>query len=588
LKYHRFEIAIDPAVSYISGSVTSYFQVVQPSVSQINFDLNVALTVDSVMYHSVAISFAQTAENTLNITLPSSLVMNQLDSISVYYHGNPPEGQGFGSFIKSTHNGTPIIWTLSEPFGAKEWWPCKNDLSDKIDSVDMIVTTPQQYRAASNGMLVSETQQGSKKTYHWKHRYPIAAYLIAVAVTDYSVFSVYAPVNGKNIEVLNYVFPESLTDAQTNIPNIIPVLQLYDSLFAPYPYLNERYGHAQFGWGGGMEHQTMTFLIDFGLELMAHELAHQWVGDMITCGNWHEIWLNEGFATYWTGLTFENLYSPYDWKTWKTNQIENITSQPGGSVYCSDTSSVSRIFDGRLSYAKGGMILHMLRWVIGDSAFFQGMRNYLSDNLLKYSYACSDDFITHMEAASGKSLTGFFNDWLYGEGYPTYSIHCTSMQNNDIQVSISQTQSHSSVSFFEMPVALKFKNDTQDTTIVFDNTFSGQTFVVNPGFMPDSVFFDPDQWLVAKLESLTLGISDGQTISNHISVFPVPVHNELQLSFDGISVESVEITDITGRLLLHTEYQKTPEKSTFDCSAFKNGVYVLKIQTGQNAFIKNF
>lgn len=588
LKYHRFNIAIDPAVSYISGSVTSYFQIVQPSVSQISFDLSSAMTVDSIKYHSSLLAFAQAANNTLNVTLPSPLTLNQVDSVSVYYHGNPPYGEGFGSFIQTTHNGTPIIWTLSEPYGAKDWWPCKNDLSDKIDSVEMIVTTPQEYSAASNGMLLSETQQGSAKTYHWKHRYPIATYLIAVAVTDYSVYSDYAPVNGDTIQILNYVFPENLTDAQTNSPNIIPVMQLYDSLFTPYPYLNERYGHAQFGWGGGMEHQTMTFLVNFGHELMAHELAHQWVGDMVTCGNWHEIWLNEGFATYWAGLTYEFMFNQYYWKPWKTDEIGYITSQPGGSVYCADTTDVNRIFDGRLSYAKGGMLLHMLRWVIGDSAFFQGMRNYLSDNSLKYSYACSDDFITHMETASGQSLTWFFDDWLYGEGYPIYSIQCTSIQNNEIQVRISQTQSHPSVSFFEMPVALKFMNNTQDTTIVFDHTFSGQTFVVNPGFEPDSVFFDPDQWLVALLDTMVLSIPEKYDISNTISVFPVPVHNELQLTFDGLTIESIEITDVTGREIFREEYLDTPEKATVNCSAYINGIYILKIQNGQNTFIKKF
>jgi hypothetical protein len=335
-----------------------------------------------------------------------------------------------------------------------------------------------------------------------------------------------------------------------------------------------------------MEHQTMTFLVNFGHELMAHELAHQWVGDMITCGNWHDIWLNEGFATYWTGLTYEFMFDQYYWKPWKTYQIENITSEPGGSVYCSDTTSVNRIFDGRLSYAKGGMLLHMLRWVIGDSAFFKGMRNYLSDNSLKYSYACSDDFITHMETASGQSLTWFFDDWLYGEGYPIYSIQCTTQPNNDILVSISQTQSNPSVNFFEMPVALKFKNNTQDTTIVFDNSFSGQSFIVNPGFKSDSALFDPDQWLVALLDTMILSIPEEHDISSTISVFPVPVHDELQLTFGGLSIESVEIADITGRVIFRKEYSNTPEKVSLDCSAYMNGVYVLKIQNGENRVVK--
>ncbi len=577
LKFHRFQLTVDPAVCFISGSVTSYFEVVKSSVSQISFDLNDSLITDSVKFHSTLLTFSQPGNQTLLINFPTPLAFGQLDSVTVYYHGIPPSGAGFGSFIQSTHNGTPIIWTLSEPFGAKEWWPCKNDLSDKIDSVEMIVTTPQQYRVASNGMLLSETLNGAEKTYRWKHRYPIAAYLIAIAVTDYAVYSDYASVNGNNIEVLNYVFPENLVDAQNNSPNLLPVFNIYDSLFMPYPYINERYGHAQFGWGGGMEHQTMTFLVNFGFELMAHEFAHQWVGDMITCSNWHDIWLNEGFATYWTGLTYENLFNQYYWKIWKSYQIQNITSDPGGSVYCSDTSNVWRIFDGRLSYAKGAMILHSLRWIIGDSAFFSGIKNYLSDPLLKYNYACSDDFISHMETASGQSLTWYFNDWLYGEGYPIYNIQCNMQPNFDIDVIIAQTQSHSSVSFFELPVPLRFKDGTHDTVVVFNNSIQGQQFTVNLGFYPDSVLFDPDLWLIAKLDTVVLNVHEIADMQSSFSVFPNPVQDIITIETNGISSGTIEILDITGRITASFPIGNDSKKE-IDLTSYKNGVYLIGLR----------
>jgi aminopeptidase N len=586
LKYHRFHWFIDPDTLFIRGDVTSYFTTTKASVDQLTFDFSSVMNIDSVKYHSLNITYSLTASNTLILYLPSALPLNQLDSVSVYYNGNPPQGSGFGSFNKDFHNGTPVIWTLSEPFGAKDWWPCKNDLSDKIDSIDVYVTTPQQYSSASNGMLLSEITQSSLKTAHWKHRYPIAAYLIAIAVTDYQSFSIYAHNGTDSIQILNYAFPEDLANAQLYSTDVVPSLELFDSLFITYPFVNERYGMTQFKWGGGMEHQTMTFLINFGFELMTHELAHQWVGDMITCGNWHDIWLNEGFATYWTGLSYQYLFDGYYWPFWKRYQIENITGQPDGSVYCTDTTSVSRIFDGRLSYAKGAMVLHMLRWTIGDSAFFAGFENYLNDPDRAFGYACSSDFITHMENASGISLTEFFNDWLYGEGYPIYTISCTfSATDNNVQVTIGQTQSSSSVSFFEMPVPLKFKDATHDTIIVFDNTFSGQQYTVDPGFRPDSIIFDPEQWIITANDTVMMNVNEYTDLTD-ISVYPNPVSYLLNIDISGMQIQFAGIYDIRGKLVLSSSHTNSKGILTIDMKDLSSGTYLLKAVIDNKVLIK--
>ncbi|HNW97624.1 MAG TPA: M1 family aminopeptidase [Bacteroidales bacterium] len=585
LKYHRLCWSVDPNILYISGEVTSYFKTTQASVSQISFDMSSELVVDSVIYHSTDVSYTLTSSNALNISLPAALPLNQLDSVSVFYHG-VPSGTGFGSFIKETHNSIPIVWTLSEPFGARDWWPCKNDLSDKIDSIDVYVTAPSQYLASSNGVKISETIQGADKITHWKHRYPIAAYLIAIAITNYQTLSVYAHFGTDSLEVLNHVYPENYSNALSNALNVVPSLELYDSLFIPYPYSNERYGQTQFNWGGGMEHQTNTFLCDFGHELMAHELAHQWVGDMITCGNWHEIWLNEGFATYWTGLTYNFLFNGVYWKQWKQIQIDDIVSQPDGSVYCTDTTSVNRIFDGRLSYKKGGMLLHMLRWVIGDSAFFAGMKNYLTDADLAYNYACSDDFITHMETAGDTDLTEFFNDWLYGEGYPTYAINCyVSSSGNDMTIVINQSQSHSSVSYFEMPVPLEFKNATHDTIVVFNNSFSGQQYALNLGFRPDSVKFDPELWIVSANNIANVSTPEIDYVES-INIFPNPAEDILNIDYKGMNIESIEIYDVKGSLIKSIITEGMNGYLDIDISSFAEGIYSVKIKSADKIFYR--
>ena len=214
LKYHRLEWEVDPAENYIKGKVTTYFVPKNRNFQQINFDLSAVLSVNEVRYQGNLISFNLSGNNNLEINLPQIIPVGRLDSLTIDYEGAPPT-TGFGSFITSTHSGTPIMWTLSEPYGAKDWWPCKQDLSDKIDSIDVIVRTPKAYRVASNGLLVEENLVGKDKIYHWKHRHPIPTYLIAIAVTNYEVYSDFVPSgNGNSIEVLNYVYPENLNSAQ--------------------------------------------------------------------------------------------------------------------------------------------------------------------------------------------------------------------------------------------------------------------------------------------------------------------------------------------------------------------------------------
>ena len=444
--YHRCEWRIDPDTNYINGAVTTYFKPTVAGFNQIQFDLTTILTVDSVKYHNAPLVFAQMTGDLLQITLPGIIPINTLDSMTVYYQGAPVSG-GFGSFNHTTHSGTPIIWTLSEPFGAKDWWPCKQDLVDKIDSLDIIVTTPQINRVGSNGLLVSETLSGTDKIYHWKTRYPIAAYLLGIAVTNYVFYSNYVPLSPTDsLQVLNYVYPESFVSAQSLTPDIINVIKFYDSLTIVYPFANEKYGHAQFGWGGGMEHQTMTFVVSFNHSLIAHECAHQWFGDHVTCGSWQDIWLNEGFATYFEGLTEERFF-PSTWQAWKQDKITGITSHPDGSVLCDDTTSVNRIFDSRLSYDKGSYLLHMLKWKLGDSTFFKGLKDYLNDPFLAGGYAKTPDLKAHLESASGQSLTNFFNEWYYNQGYPSYQINYSQF-GNAVTIIANQTQSDPSVSFF--------------------------------------------------------------------------------------------------------------------------------------------
>jgi aminopeptidase N len=287
----------------------------------------------------------------------------------------------------------------------------------------MIVTCPVPYRVAGNGLLVDSINMIDSTKYHWKHRYPIPAYLVAFAIANYKSYSdiVYPP-DDTPIEVLNYVYPcDSATVAQQT-PNMTPMFLYFIEKFGAYPYKKEKYGHAQCGFGGGMEHSTMSFMGGFSRLLLAHELAHQWFGDKITCGSWQDIWLNEGFATYLEGLTCEKGWGDQSWINWKTSKINNVTSNNSGSTYVTDTVNVGNIFNGRLVYNKGALILHMLRWKLGDSLFFKSIRNYINDPALSYGFARTNNLKTVLNATTGIDMTEFFNDWLYSQGWPNYNI----------------------------------------------------------------------------------------------------------------------------------------------------------------------
>jgi len=587
ITYTRMMWNINPAVKFISGVVTPYFTTLE-SLHQINLEKDTNLIVDSIIFHNQSISFADSADYLMNIYFPTALALGATDSVSIYYHGIP-SASGFGSFIQDVHAGAPIIWTLSEPYGAREWWPCKNDLSDKIDSIDVYVSCPNGNRAASNGVLVKEFHGPTTSLYHWKHRYPIATYLVAFAVTNYAHYSDYAQLTSGTVEVLNYVYPEDSAYAKSHTPNVISSIQLYSQLFIEYPFINEKYGHAQFGWGGGMEHQTMSFMGGFSHPLMAHELAHQWFGDMVTCGSWHDIWLNEGFATYLTGLTYEAAPSLPYWETWKRQTMNQVMSKPGGSVFCDDTTSVGRIFDSRLSYSKGAYVLHMLRWVCGDSAFYAGVRNYLNDANLSYGYAYTSDLKQHLETSSGLNLTGFFDDWYYGQGFPTYDITANQTSATNLEIKLDQTQSHTSVSFFEMPLPIKvYFSDGSDSTYVLNNTSSGQLFQLTTKDYPDSISIDPDRHIVCihNIVSSNVGIKSIDNNDN-ILVYPNPTNDLVHISSNSQAIIEIEIIDIQGRILEKIYPKGEGKIIEINLSKYVTGNYFLRIKTHESTYIRN-
>jgi aminopeptidase N len=581
----RFTVNPDTTTPFISGVVSTTFRALS-NMTTVTFDMATALTVSSVTMNGSGLTFTQ-SNYELNINLPTTLSTGTTATVIITYAGSPPQAEA--AFTRSTHAGTPVIYTLSEPFGARDWWPCKQDLNDKIDSFDIYITCPSAYIGVSNGLLQSTTTTGGNTTRHYRHNYPIPAYLISLNVTNYVTYNIQAglgTVQNPFFPINNYLYPEgNTTTVQTAINQTVPVMNVFEEKFGFYPYRNEQYGHVQFSWGGGMEHTTMSSMGGWSRSLIAHELAHQWFGDKITCGTWRDIWLNEGFAEYLAGLVVESLDGPASFISWKTTKINNITTATNGALYLTEAEAlnVSRIFSSRITYNKGSMVVHMLRWKMGDANFYQAVRNYLNDSNLAFGYAITTDLKAHLEAVNGASLSEFFNDWVYMQGYPTYTITAQNWGAGQAKITVSQTQSDPSVTYFEMPLEIRLSGAGGAThDVIVNHMTNGQQFIVSVPFVVTGVTFDPNKHIISKNNIVTLGAESFEW-SATVSVYPNPTNDVLHVMMpSSLQLNKIEIYNTLGQL--------EGEKNTLDFSiadlAF--GVHWLKISTSEGIIYKNF
>lgn len=587
LKSQRLELQIDPAVQMISGIVTSKF-LAKSAMNSIYFDLANTLTVSQVTFHGASLPFTQLSTKEVKIDFANAIPAATLDSVSIRYSGAPATNTN--AFTTSLQNGTPTLFTLSEPYGAQEWFPTKQSMNDKIEKVQMIVTAPSQYNVASNGKLISETVSGANKTTFWQTNYPIPAYLIALGATNYT--KIIDVIGTPAFPFVNYVYPSTAANSTSmdNIGYTKKIMTVFEQYFGAYPYRNEKYGHMEFGFGGGMEHATMTSMGSWGKTLIAHELAHQWFGDKVTCGAWNDIWLNEGFATFGEHVTREKLLNnAVDFQVYLQAQLDLITFIKGGSVYISDDNLKFEnvIFDQRLSYAKGGYVLRMLKWILGDDQFYQALRDYNSRADLAYNYVRTEDLKNSFLKSTGKDFTEFFNEWIYGQGYPTYVIeYGQSSTNKKITFKISQTQSNPSVTYFKMPLPIKVTGTSGEIAFFsLDNNVNNQLFTQNLSFNVAKVEFNYDLQIIEKNSTVTENkalATDEILRDAKIQIYPNPVKNFLKIS--GLKTTEVyEIYSADGRRIKTGSYAPDAEVNV---SNLPRGNYILKLKGKTFKFIK--
>lgn len=292
ITFYDIDLKIDPGDSTITGKVGVQGISLISSLSMVELDLSSGLNIESVKNEQGNDLSYTHDSNLLSVTLNNSVSNGNSFNIIIDYNGKP-QSSDFGSFGFDEYplnSGVPMIWSLSEPYGARDWWPCKDTPNDKADSVNISLEVPSGLIAASNGTLVDTEVNGDWITYHWQERYPIATYLVSVAIHPYKFFLdwyKYSPTGSMRLEY--YVFPDNYDKVQNNYALTKDMIGALASRFGEYPFIKEKYGHAEFTWGGGMEHQTLSSMGGYSEALIAHELAHQWWGNMVTCANFHHM-----------------------------------------------------------------------------------------------------------------------------------------------------------------------------------------------------------------------------------------------------------------------------------------------------------
>ncbi len=547
--FYDIDLKIDPGTERISGTVGVRGNSLIASLSLVELNLYSGLNVTSVTdENGIDLSITHDS-NLLAIYLNTPIAAGSSFSLIINYNGQP-QSSGFGSFGFDQHNSEPMIWSLSEPYGARDWWPCKDTPNDKADSVDISLEVPTGLIAASNGTLVDTVVNRDWTTYHWQERYPIATYLVSVAIHPYKFFLdwyKYSETDSMRLEY--YVFPDNFNKVQANYSLTKDMIGAMADRFGEYPFIKEKYGHAEFVWGGGMEHQTLTSLGGYSEGLIAHELGHQWWGDMVTCANFQHIWLNEGFATYSEALWYEkrdnDIQSLHDVMEVKKARY-NFAS---GTIFVEDTTSISTIFNYRLSYNKASWVLHMLRHVVGDSAFFAGLQEY--GDRYRFKSAVTEQFQTVMEEISGKDLDFFFERWIYGELYPIYEV-VYSQSDNNLLVQINQIQESI---VFKMPVDIKANfSDNSEQVWVVQNTQKSELFTLAlpPSSTVESIELDPDNWILKKIYEIRLDTLGNGAIPDEFHLYPVypnPFNAGVTIRFDLENEGEVKLNifDITGK-----------------------------------------
>lgn len=597
LNLNIYSCFLTPFPKSYSGSNLMTFRI-DSTLSSIQLNATYAsLVIDSVrLQGGPVLTFNHSSStNLVTITLDRTYNPNEIVNLTIYYRHNNVSDNAF--YV----NSSGFVYTDCEPEGARKWFPCWDRPSDKA-TTDITLKVPSSVKIGSNGRLADSTASADTIWYHWVSRDPVSTYLVVLT--------------GKVNYNCDVVWWHKLSNPSDSIPirlyystgeNIAPtknaiadMTTFYSQRFGEMPF--EKNGFAGVSsYGGGMENQTLTTISpswNSVTSLISHEYGHQWFGDMITCGTWADIWLNEGFATYLEALYFEHI-SGYN--AYKNNIINNATSymsgNPGWPIYNPQWAIVTppnnQLFNGPITYYKGSCVLHMLRYTIGDSLFFAAFKAYATDTVnFKLKNAVTDDFTSKMSSVAGQDLTWFIDEWVKQPNHPAYqnSYGISNLGGGNWKVTFTANQTQTNTVFHKMPITLKISfTSGSDSIIRVMNDVNNQSFQFNFNRQPTAVVFDPNNDIVLKTASLTIGINNNSNIlPSKFALYqndPNPFNPATSIKFDIPQKSNVKLVvyDLLGKEIM-TLVNGTLDAGThninFNGGSLSSGIYFYKLQSG--------
>ncbi len=509
-------LKLEPSIDILDGRIDA---IATTTLTPINDGLT-AITLDAVNLEvsdvtngsGLALDY-RTFGDKLEITLERAYSSAETLSVVITYSAHPHEK---GLYFVRPDEGYPDkglqVWSQGEMEESRYWFPCWDFPNDRL-TTEMIVTVDEGFKAISNGALISSTKnQDGTTTFHWRENIPHVYYLVSLVIGEFAVIHD----SWNNIPVNYYVPHEDSALAERSFSKTPDMMQFFsEKIGVPYPY--EKYAQVavqDFIWGG-MENISATTMTRRMLHdkrahqdytshgLVAHELAHQWWGDLITTKNWSNTWLNEGFTTY-----FDLLYTEHDLGV---DEFSMRLRETRASYFGEDRSRYRRnvvtnlfedpeqMFDSH-TYRKGALVMHMIRSKLGDKLFWKAINHYAITNREKSVE--TGDFRKAIEESTGKPLEKFFKQWIYSAGYPELKVSWKwNASRKTVSLDVAQTQKVDSLTpLFDLDVNLVIYGDFVARSFDIRVSKENQTFVFATPSRPSRIEFDPSGNILMKLK----------------------------------------------------------------------------------------
>ena len=499
--HYRFALTLTDNSAHLEGEATATFRVLAP-VGSIDLDLMNTMRVTAVRVAADPISFSHD-RNRLRLAVPPAIRPGNDVRYTITYSGTPSDGLQ----VFTNMHGERVMFSEGWPNRARHWLPMIDHPYDKATG-EMIITAPARWQVVSNGSLIEEVDlPGDQRRTHWRQSVPIASWLYALGVARFSAHHAGTAVG---IPMQTWAFPQDASAARTLFEETSRrAMEFFANRVGPYPY--EKLANVQAsGFGGGMENATVIFYGEKGVSAgrgpVVHEVAHQWFGNSVTESDWDDVWLSEGFASYFTHLYREH-YEGRDafvdaLQRSRTNVLQAGRKLPDTPVVHQNIDDMSKVLNG-LVYEKGAWVLHMLRAEVGLDHFWSGIREYY----LRYrdGNASTGDFRQVMEQASGQNLQPFFTQWLNRGGHPMLKASWKYDADRKLVVlSVQQTHVGEPYSLL-LEVEVRTGDDAVTHRVAL--TERSTTAELASERMPEAVTLDPGTWLLAEM---TLSPSAGR------------------------------------------------------------------------------